>query len=857
MEGLTKILFNFKKGIGHRLLLYIIIFSSVITCLGTAFQLYIEYSRDMLALTRSIKQIETSSVPTLINTLWVSDYDLLKDQMGDILRIPDIEYLTVQLDNELVAELGTPQYDNIILRKFPMTYSYNNKKINLGTLSVTATLTGVRERLFDRIFIIVGTQAVKTFLVSMFILLLFHYLVGRHLIRIANYTRSFNFKDKPIAFTINRSPSKKGKEDELDQLVFSINQMRENLMCSLNELCESEEQLSLALKAAGSGMWDFHPQTGKTYFSQECFTLLGYRPDECRHDYETWRNLVHPVDGKIVEGEIKDHLKEGLDLAFEFRMKSQKGEWKWVLLKGQCVQLTQDGSPERILGILMDITQRKNAEKALQESEDRLGMILNSLGTAIVVVNAKKKIVEANPAAVQMMDVPKEDLLGANFDEFISVSSEGRGIQIDELGQNQENVEFSISSRKGYIIPVLKTTRPITLGGEQCSLECFVDISEKKRLESKLQQAQKLEAIGTLAGGIAHDFNNLLTGMLGNISLIFLDIDPSHPHYERLKRVEKLILSAAQLTSQLLGYARKGRYEVKPINLNQLVEETSGTFGRTRKEITIHRELAEDLLAVSADSGQIEQVLLNLFINAADAMPDGGELFLKTANMTHREGEALGLEPGEYVLLTVKDTGMGMDKDTMERIFEPFFTTKEMGRGTGLGLASVYGIIKGHGGYIDVDSQTERGTTFSIYLPVSKIPVGKAVEIAGELSTGTEMVLLVDDEEIVLDVARKLLETLNYRVLTAKDGDSAIEIFRDKRDDIDLVLLDMVMPHMSGGKVYDQLRGIKPDVKVLLSSGYSITGQATEILERGCNGFIQKPFRVEDLSRKVREILDK
>ena len=381
---------------------------------------------------------------------------------------------------------------------------------------------------------------------------------------------------------------------------------------------------------------------------------------------------------------------------------------------------------------------------------------------------------------------------------------------------------------------------------------------ERQKLEAQLQHAERMEAIGTLAGGIAHDFNNLLMGVQGNVSLMLLNMDSTHPYYERLKSIEKQVQSGAKLTSHLLGYARKGRYEVKPIDLNQLVDETSETFSRTKKEITIRRELAEDLFAIEADQGQIEQVLLNLYVNAADAMRGGGDLILKTMNTTHDDmkGKLYDPKPGNYVLLTVTDTGIGMDRDIMERIFDPFFTTKEMGRGTGLGLASAYGIIKGHGGYIEVDSKKGQGTTFSIYLPASEKRVQETVKTAERLVEGTGTVLLVDDEEVILEVSQDLLEAMGYRVLISRDGKEAVEVYKKHQDDIDIVVLDMVMPNMGGGEAYDRMKEINPDIKVLLSSGFSIDGEATEILERGCDGFIQKPFKMRQLSQAIRRVLE-
>jgi CheY-like chemotaxis protein len=322
--------------------------------------------------------------------------------------------------------------------------------------------------------------------------------------------------------------------------------------------------------------------------------------------------------------------------------------------------------------------------------------------------------------------------------------------------------------------------------------------------------------------------------------------------------MEQLVESGTQLTSHLLGYAREGRYEVKTISLNQLVTETADTFGMTKKEVTIHLELADDLWGIQADYGQIEQVLWNLFVNASDAMPGGGDLFLKTMSVTHEDmkGRLYVPKQGSYVLLMVTDTGEGMDEKTMERAFDPFFTTKEIGQGTGLGLSSAYGIVKAHGGYLDVESSLESGTTFRVYLPASEKVVEEVVKPVSYAVKGTGTVLLVDDEELVLEVGKELLEAMGYGVLAAKDGKEAVDIYRKNQNDLTIVVLDMVMPGVGGGETFDRLKEINPNVRVLLASGFAVDGEATQILERGCNGFIQKPFNMKELSDKMEEIMN-
>ncbi|MBW1899740.1 MAG: response regulator [Deltaproteobacteria bacterium] len=399
----------------------------------------------------------------------------------------------------------------------------------------------------------------------------------------------------------------------------------------------------------------------------------------------------------------------------------------------------------------------------------------------------------------------------------------------------------------------------ISWGGRPAILSFLRDITAQKKMESRVEKVQRMDSIGTLAGGIAHNFNNLLMGIQGNLSLMLLNEEISQNHYEELKSIERCIENGANLTKQLLGFARGGKYIVKLLNPNEIIYNTSKMFGQSKREIKIHGSFQKNIWTIEADQGQIELVLLNIYVNAAQAMGKGGDMYLKTENVVFAESDAafLGISSGKYVKMSIADTGSGIDKKILDKIFEPFYTTKEVGEGTGLGLASAFGIVKNHGGFIDVETKENKGTRFDIFLPATEKKDSAEDMPTEHLEKGTETILLIDDENIVIDVCRSMLKELGYEVIVARGGKAAIEIYAGRKESISLVILDIIMPDMDGGKVFDIIREINPEASVLLSSGCSIDAQASAILAKGCDGFIQKPFKIKQLSLLVREILGK
>ena len=555
----------------------------------------------------------------------------------------------------------------------------------------------------------------------------------------------------------------------------------------------------------------------------------------------------------------------------EFQMRHRNGSIFWVSLNARLVR-DENGNIKHYEGFISDITSRKKTEETLRETEERFSKAFKSSPAPLVISDINTgRFIDVNDRWVQMLGYDRKELLGRTSKEVGIWADPSERDRIVELlkhnGQfGEEPIEFITKSGNKCI--ARWSAELVTLGGREVMLSMIYDETERKmaeaeqeKLQAQLHQAQKMESVGILAGGVAHDFNNLLQAMGGNVELLLKDKPEDHPDVSRLKSLEVSIDRAAKLVRQLLIFSRKAEVKKQQVDLNHEIRMAVGLLERAiPKMINIELDLEDNIWPISADPVQIEQVLLNLGSNAADAMPQGGKLFIETSNAADDNdfsltSKSLGLEAGPYILMKISDTGCGMSQETVEQIFDPFFTTKDIGKGTGLGLASVYGIIRAHDGHIYCSSEPGKGSMFKIYLPAQeedKSDESKYIEepVADQ---GKKTIMLVEDEPEIRELTYEFLESFDYNVYCADNGEQALEIYQEQ-EDIDLVLLDLNMPGMGGQKCFEELLKIDPEAKIIIVSGYSATGKEQQILGSKAQGFLSKPYQMRELASKIEEI---
>ncbi|RLB18070.1 MAG: hypothetical protein DRG82_04825 [Deltaproteobacteria bacterium] len=650
--------------------------------------------------------------------------------------------------------------------------------------------------------------------------------------------------------------------------VIEISRDITELVAAQQALRESEEKYRHLVAYAPSGIMEVDIQARRfTDVNDVMSKYMGYTREEFLA-MDLFDILTEESKALHLARVEKMAAGEKMPENVEYEVKTKDGRKLWLLVNSK-ISFDRDGRPARGTVVAHNITERKRAEKALEESQKKYRQVVeNSIEGMLVTQD--RKIVFANKAVCDFLGLSLEEVMTSD-DPFGFIHPDDRELALENhlkrLQDEDALLRYSIRvvNPKGEVRWVEASGLKIIWEGSPAILNFYSDITDRKRaeeererLQTQLEHIQRMETIGILAGGIAHDFNNLLMAIQGNVSLGLLDTDADSPVHQRLENIEAQVRQGSELTKQLLGFSRRKKYEVRPTDISEVISIQNRMLGRTKKDVKIREEYDDDLWTADVDRGQIEQVLLNLYVNAWQAMPDGGELHVGAKNVVvhDRDARMHQVSPGRYVEVTVTDTGEGMSEEVSRRIFEPFFTTRERGRGTGLGLATVYGIVKNHGGFITVESEKGRGSRFRFYLPASEHGLPKEQPGGEDVQKGAETVLLVEDEAAVLEVNRKMLQRLGYRVLAAESGGKALELYQEKRDEIDIVVLDLIMPGMDGNAVFKKIREMNPSERILVASGFGIEEYADHPENTGYTGTLQKPFSIKALSRKMRSVLD-
>jgi PAS domain S-box-containing protein len=606
-----------------------------------------------------------------------------------------------------------------------------------------------------------------------------------------------------------------------------------------------------------------HRDWSVSFIGAEVESITGYTADEFLGGVARWKELIHPEDLESVKATYRQAVR-GKDkwLRKEYRIRHRDGSFRWIADRRQLVY-DERGEFLYVDGLILDITGRRKSEERLRLTQ----FAVDRATDATYWIGPDGRLLYVNEKTCRFLGYSPEELLSMTIHDI------NPGFPVEAWADHWESLRrrksFTLESKHrakdGRLIPVEVTVNYVEFDGKEYNCASARDITrrleaqEKNRLlDAQLLQARKMEAIGNLAGGIAHDFNNLLTGILGHAELLRHKAGTC----SEVSRIGGVIQDAAdrasQLTAQLLGFARKGKNLAVPVDVNRMIDETACLMEKTMdRPIRIRRSLTAASGSVVGDPMQLRQVLMNLAMNARDAMPDGGELGLSTEIVALDKAfcaSRQGISPGKHVRIEVSDTGMGITKEHMEKIFDPFFTTKEQGKGTGLGLSMVFGIVKNHGGTVEVESDVGFGSLFRILLPVVAEEAEGERDVAPrrkEPAEGKGWILLIDDQATVRDVCSQMLSTLGYKVRTACDGLEGVDCYRQYGADIDLVIIDMIMPNLGGRECFRRIKSMNPDVRAVLSTGFSLDGAVQEIMDEGIACFIQKPYRLDQLSQAV------
>jgi len=639
--------------------------------------------------------------------------------------------------------------------------------------------------------------------------------------------------------------------DEIGTLYLGFNSMQKTIQQASAKLELSNVRQEMVLSVANDGIWDWDLDSDKLILDERCYTIAGYQPDEFPQTFSEWKKRVSPDHIESVEQSIEQYLQGALDVFdIGFQFLCENGSYMWLRCRGKITARDSQNRPLRFVGTHSDISEQKQIEHALRQSERKYRTLFEKSADAILIIE-ESRFVDCNPAAVKMLGYKnKKELLDAHPSQLSPELQEDGKYSFEKANEmmaiavkkGSHRFEWNHKRANGETIPVEVLLTSVSVGGRDFLHTVWRDISERKQTEEALRRTQKLEAVGQLTGGIAHDFNNILGIILGNLSLLEGYIDADEKTAKRIDTIKHTAQRAANLTKQLLSFSRIEAASVEVTNINHIIDKMHGLLAQSlTPQIEIKHSLSDALWHTEIDPGDFEDVLLNLALNARDAMGGKGKLVIETRNANLDE-KFCSLNPGtvagDYVELAVSDNGEGIDRECQEKIFDPFFTTKEQGKGTGLGLAMVFGFVKRSAGNIKVYSEPGIGTTFRLYLPRANSDEKQAEQKSTPtevLPVGEETILIVDDEPALLELVEELLQSLGYRILSASNGEQALEVLA-REPDINMMFSDVVMPGMNGYELAEKAVAMHAGLKVLLTSGYTEYSQ-------------------KDLAKYVRELL--
>jgi len=628
-----------------------------------------------------------------------------------------------------------------------------------------------------------------------------------------------------------------------------------------------QERWERAVRGTSDGLYDWDLLTGHVWYAARFREIVGRDEAEFPDTFASFQNALHPDDRTLVLAKIRAHLENRAKLDLRCRILTRTGETLWCRLRGEAVR-DPAGRPLRLSGSISDITAQIAAEEALTRSQDFYGTILDSLPLFIAYVDRDQRIVYANRNFQDLFAVPLASSRGRVINDVIGdrrYSAIAHNVS-EALAGKPSEAQGKFRAASGRVLDLEALFLPHHDEYGQGELQgCIIvarDMTDKRQLEAVLHQSQKMEAVGRLTGGIAHDFNNLLSVIIGNLQLLARSLRENPRQLRQTETALSAAMRGAALTRRLLAFARQQVLEPRIVDLNTMIGGMCELLRRTlASDIEIKLELASQLWPIRVDPSQLESAVLNLVINARDALPNGGTITIRTRNSVVEADRVRGSEPlasGEYALLEIQDTGVGMPPQVLKRVFEPFFTTKDVGKGTGLGLSMVYGFVKQSGGHVHITSAPNQGTTVHLYFPRVHASVAAAADAKdpGDPPTGSELLLVVEDNAEVRRTAVDILSSLGYRVLEAADAQEALVLF-ERHEDIALVFSDVMLPGgMLGSQLVLKLREHRPDLRILMTSGFSESGNMRRGVLDGSIELLHKPYTVEDLARRVRALLD-